>query len=277
MHVLRVMLIDQCLSVFPNFCLNASSYVARYCFLNMMSMWTWKRCEPSTTFSWTIIKCCHMCAVSSALFCRHKSSLLRCPFLHLSQTLECKTKYNFVSPFGYHTSLKVLWKITNFQSLKPSPTRRLPNLSRRRLANVDEAHWAYLDVPVTHVHVSLHQENLHPDPSLTRNLVTQRGLVTTETMATKDLGTTMTMVVMMGRSGNKMPFRHFAQTHTKWSLIRWKTNSRELRVVNLSIVVYFRRQYQCVELEKLSVGKYARIILWLVESHVKHWLPYMHG
>ena len=95
MHVLRVMLIDQCLSVFPNFCLNASSYVARHCFLNMMSMWTWKRCEPSTAFSWTIIQCCHMCAVSSALFCRHKSSLLRCPFLHLSQTLECKTKFCF--------------------------------------------------------------------------------------------------------------------------------------------------------------------------------------
>lgn len=123
------------------------------------------------------------------------------------------------------TPLSKFFKKSNFQSLKPSPTRRLPNLSRRRLANVDEAHWAYLDVPVTHVHVSLHQENLHPDPSLTRNLVTQRGLVTTETMATKDLGTTMTMVVMMGRSGNKMPFRHFAQTHTKWSLIRWKTNS----------------------------------------------------
>ena len=116
---------------------------------------------------------------------------------------------------------KFFKKITNFQSLKRSPTRRLPNRSRRRLANVDEAHRAYLDVPVTHVHVSLHQENLHPDPSLTRNLVTQRGLVTTETMATKDLGTTMTMVVMMGRSGNKMPFRHCANSY------QMKSNSLE--------------------------------------------------
>lgn len=68
---------------------------------------------------------------------------------------------------------------------------------------MDEARKTYEGVPMTHAPVSPHQGNLHLDLSLQRSPVTEKGLVMTEMMTTTGLGTTMTMVVMMSRTGDK--------------------------------------------------------------------------
>lgn len=48
-----------------------------------------------------------------------------------------------------------------------------------------------------------HQGSLHPDPSLKRSPVAEKGLGTKGTMTTKGLGTTMTMAVMTSRNGDE--------------------------------------------------------------------------